>query len=236
MCIHLSTPEISSDGSITTAPNTAAPEISSDGSTTTAPNTAAPEISSDGSTTTAPNTAAPPSGGTGGGDSSLPIILGGVVGVLVFVVLLMVGVFVLVVCIRTRKRSTDKWKPEVVSERQLAEGSQRGVINNGILSTGDADASINYEGEYEYSYIDPEDIRILARNPIVSQDKTDKVATSTRRSGDGSEMATSAPLTRKEMHYNQVPTADNICYGSTIPRGHSDQVPTSDDVAYGSAA
>ncbi len=138
MCIHLSTPEISSDGSITTAPNTAAPEISSDGSTTTAPNTAAPEISSDGSTTTAPNTAAPPSGGTGGGDSSLPIILGGVVGVLVFVVLLMVGVFVLVVCIRTRKRSTDKWKPEVVSERQLAEGSQRGVINNGILSTGDA--------------------------------------------------------------------------------------------------
>ncbi len=98
------------------------------------------------------------------------------------------------------------------------------------------DASINYEGEYEYSYIDPEDIRILARNPIVSQDKTNKVATSTRRSGDGSEMATSAPLTRKEMHYNQVPTADNICYGSTIPRGHSDQVPTSDDVAYGSAA
>ena len=24
-----------------------------------------------------------------------------------------------------------------------------------------------YEGEHEYSYIDPEDVRILARNPIV---------------------------------------------------------------------
>ena len=74
------------------------------------------------------------------------------------------------------------------------------------------DASINYEGEM-YSYIDPEDVRILARNAIVSQDeiKTEQVATS-----------------------SNIATADNICYGSTIPRDHSDQVPTSDNVAYGS--
>ncbi len=83
-------------------------------------------------------------------------------------------------------------------------------------------ASINYEGEHEYSYIDPEDI--LARNPIV-EIETDRVATSSniaysiaRRSGDSSEMATSAPLTREEMHSDQVPTADNICYESAIPR------------------
>ncbi len=69
------------------------------------------------------DTAAPSSGGTGG---SLPIILGGVVGVLVFVVLLMVGVLVLVVCILTRRRrSIDKWTPEVLSERQ------HGRISNG---------------------------------------------------------------------------------------------------------
>ncbi len=62
----------------------------------------------------------------------------------------------------------------------------------------------------EYTYIDREDIRILARNPIVYQDenKTDQVATS-----------------------SNVATADNICYGSAIPRDH---VPTSDNVAYGS--
>ncbi len=73
------------------------------------------------------------------------------------------------------------------------------------------DASINYEGEM-YSYIDPEDVRIL-RNPIVSQDeiKTEQVATS-----------------------SNIATADNICYGSAIPRDHSDQVPTADNVAYGS--
>ncbi len=74
------------------------------------------------------------------------------------------------------------------------------------------DASINYEGEM-YSYIDPEDVRILARIPIVSQDeiKTEQVAIS-----------------------SNIATANNICYGSAIPRDHSDQVPTSDNVAYGS--
>ncbi len=71
----------------------------------------------------------------GGDDNSLPIILGAVVGVLVFVVLLMVGVFVLVMCILTRRRSTDKGKAEVVSERQVVEDSQRGGISNGIHST-----------------------------------------------------------------------------------------------------
>ena len=34
------------------------------------------------------------------------------------------------------------------------------------------DASISYEGEHEYSYIDSEDVRILTRNPIVYQDET----------------------------------------------------------------
>ena len=56
------------------------------------------------------------------------------VGVLVFVVLLMVGVFVLVVCILTRRRSTDKGKAEVVSERRLVVDSQRGGTSNGIHS------------------------------------------------------------------------------------------------------
>ncbi len=72
------------------------------------------------------------------------------------------------------------------------------------------DASINYEEEHEYTYINREDIRILARNPIIYQDenKTDQVATS-----------------------SNVATADNICYGSAIPR---DYVPTADNVAYGS--
>ncbi len=76
------------------------------------------------------------SGGASSGDNSLPAILGGVVGVLVFVVLLMVAVLVLVVCILTRRRSTDKWTPacEVVSEQQPVEGSQEGVISNGIHS------------------------------------------------------------------------------------------------------
>ncbi len=67
------------------------------------------------------------------------------------------------------------------------------------------DASINYEDDM-YSYIDPEDVRILARNPIVGVD---------------------------EIKTDQVPTADNICYGSAIPQDHSDQVPTADNVAYG---
>ncbi len=76
------------------------------------------------STTEAPlgNTSSQP----GGGDSSLSVIVGAVVGVLVFMLLLMVGVVVLVVCILTRKIFTDEGKPEVVSERQLMEGSQRG--------------------------------------------------------------------------------------------------------------
>ncbi len=107
------------------------------------------------------------------------------------------------------------------------------------------DASINYEDDM-YSYIDPEDVRILARNPTVAigedEIETDQVVTSSNvaysiagRSGDSSEMATSAPLTREEMHHpDQVPTADNICYGSAIPQDHSDQVPTSDNIAYGS--
>ena len=107
------------------------------------------------------------------------------------------------------------------------------------------DASINEGEPHEYSYIDPEDVRILARHPIVGEDEieTDQVVTSSNvaysiagRSGDSSEMATSAPLTREEMHHpDQVPTADNICYGSAIPQDHSDQVPTADNVAYGSA-
>ena len=50
---------------------------------------------------------------------------------LVLIVALVVG---LVVYILTRRRFTNKWKPEVVSEHQLAEGSQRGVISNGIHS------------------------------------------------------------------------------------------------------
>ncbi len=71
-----------------------------------------------------------------GGDSSLPAVVGAVVGVLVSAVLLMVGVVVLVVCIRTKmRRFTDKGKPEVVSERQVVEDSQRGGISNGIHST-----------------------------------------------------------------------------------------------------
>ncbi len=71
-----------------------------------------------------------------GGDSSLSVILGAVVGVLVFMLLLMVGVVVvLVVCILTRRRFTDKGKPEVVSEGQVVEDSQRGGISNGIHST-----------------------------------------------------------------------------------------------------
>ncbi len=70
------------------------------------------------------------------------------------------------------------------------------------------DASINYEGEM-YSYIDPKHVRIL-RNPIVSLDEM-QVAT-----------------------LSNIATADNICYGSAIPRDHSDQVTTSENVAYGS--
>ncbi len=97
-----------------------------------------------------------------------------------------------------------------------------------------------------YSYIDPEDVRILARNPTVAigedEIETDQVVTSSNvaysiagRSGDSSEMATSAPLTREEMHHHdQVPTTDNVAYGSAIPQDHSDQVPTSENIAYGS--
>ncbi len=60
-------------------------------------------------------------------------VAGGVVGVLllVLIVALTVGV---VVYILTR-RFTDKGKPEVVSERQVVEDSQRGGISNGIHST-----------------------------------------------------------------------------------------------------
>ncbi len=93
------------------------------------------------STTVAPldNTSSQP----GGGDSSLSVILGTVIGVLVFMLLLMVGV---VVCILTRRRFIDKCKPEVVSERQLVEGSQRGGISNGIHSaeTGECVCLHNY--------------------------------------------------------------------------------------------
>ena len=51
---------------------------------------------------------------------------------LVLIVAVVVG---LVVYILMRRRFTNEWKPEVVSEHQLAEGSQRGVISNGIHST-----------------------------------------------------------------------------------------------------
>ncbi len=68
------------------------------------------------------------------------------------------------------------------------------------------DASINYEDDI-YAYIDPEDVHILARNPIVGE---------------------------YEIETDQLPTADNVCYGSAIPQDHSDQVPTDDNVAYGS--
>ena len=58
-------------------------------------------------------------------------LVGGVVGVLLLV-LTVVVVVGFVVYILTRRRFTNKWTPEVVSEHQLAEGSQRGVISNGI--------------------------------------------------------------------------------------------------------
>ncbi len=99
-------------------------------------------------------------------------------------------------------------------------------------------ASIDYEDNV-YSYINPRDARIQ----IVGQDEitTDQVATSSNiaysiagRSRDSSEMATSVPLTREEMHPDQVPTADNI-YASAIPQDHSDQVPTADNICYASA-
>ncbi len=67
------------------------------------------------------------------------------------------------------------------------------------------DASINYEGENEYTYIDPEDVRILARNPIVDKDeiKTEQVATSSN-------------IATPRDHSDQVPTSDNVAYGSTV--------------------
>ena len=73
-----------------------------------------------------------------GGDSSLPAVVGAVVGVLVSAVLLMVGVFVLVMCIRTRmRRSTNTWKAEVVSEQQVAEGIKIEGISNAIYGAGE---------------------------------------------------------------------------------------------------
>ncbi len=126
---------------------------------------------------------------------------------------------------------------ELDSQRQTTE-----MMSSNPSYMPNTDASINYEDDM-YSYIDPEDVRILASNPTVGEDEieTDQVVTSSNvaysiagRSGDSSETATSAPLTRDEMHTDQVPTADNICYGSAIPQDHSDQVPTSDNIAYGS--
>ncbi len=122
---------------------------------------------------------------------------------------------------------------ELDSQRQPTE-----MMSSNPSYMPNTDASINYEEEHEYSYIDPKG---AARNPIVDIE-TDRVVTSSNvaysiagRSGDSSEMATSAPLTREEMHHtDQVPTADNICYGSAIPQDHSDQVPTTDNIAYGS--
>ena len=61
-------------------------------------------------------------------------LVGGVVGVLLLVLIVAVVVG-LVVYILTRRRFTNKRTPDVVSECQLAEGSQRGVISNGIHST-----------------------------------------------------------------------------------------------------
>ncbi len=127
----VSTTTAPTDSEMTTSPLTTDNDVPA----TTPSSHLSTAITDPSSTTERPlgNTAAPPSGGTGG---SLPVIMGGVVGVLVFVVLLMVAVLVLVVCILTRRRSTDKWTPacEVVSEQQPMEGSQRGVISNGIHS------------------------------------------------------------------------------------------------------
>ena len=73
----------------------------------------------------------------GDGDDSSPSgAVGTVVGVLVSAVLLMVGVFVLVICIRTRRRSTDKWNPEVVSERQPVDSNKIEGISNAIYGAG----------------------------------------------------------------------------------------------------
>ena len=60
------------------------------------------------------------------------------------------------------------------------------------------DASINYEDDM-YPYIDPEDVRILARNQIVYQNKIE------------TDQATSSNFD----HFDQVPTSDNVAYGST---------------------
>ncbi len=136
----------------------------------------------------------------------------------------------------THTHTTGEEVIELDSQKQTTE-----MMSSNPSYMPNTDASINYEEEHEYSYIDPEDV---ARNPIVGEDdiETDQVVTSSNvaysiagRSGDSSVMATSAPLTREEMHHpDQVPTADNVCYGSAIPQDHSDQVPTTDNVAYGS--
>ncbi len=62
--------------------------------------------------------------------------MGIVVGVLVSAVLLMVGVFVLVMCILTRRRSTDKWNPEVASERPPVDSNKIEGISNAIYGAG----------------------------------------------------------------------------------------------------
>ncbi len=73
----------------------------------------------------------------GDDDSSQPGAVGTVVGVLVSaVVLLMVGVFVLVMCIRTRRRSTNKWNPEAVSKRPPVDSNKIEGISNAIYGAG----------------------------------------------------------------------------------------------------
>ncbi len=51
---------------------------------------------------------------------------------------------------------------ELDSRRQSTDS-----MSSNPLYMPNTDASIKYEGENEYAYIDQKDIRILARNPIV---------------------------------------------------------------------
>ncbi len=102
--------------------------------------------------TTNPSTTEGPLGNTAttssqtgdGGDSSLPGTVGTVVGVLVSAVLLMVGVFVLVMCIRTRRRSTDKWNPEAASERPPVDSNKIEGISNAIYGAGAGECACMY--------------------------------------------------------------------------------------------
>ncbi|XP_064406601.1 hepatocyte growth factor receptor-like isoform X2 [Halichondria panicea] len=139
--VETSTTTALSDSEITTDPSTArTPQTttSPDNDVTTAdPSTAEATLS---------NTAMTSSPQVGDGDDSSPSgAVGTVVGVLVSAVLLMVGVFVLVICIRTRRRSTDKWNPEVVSERQPVDSNKIEGISNAIYGAGAGDLEVGME-------------------------------------------------------------------------------------------